>query len=118
MSTRTIQIGCGASTPMAGNVIGFWRFTSWTAPGKLVASMKNCSPSAEGESTRLQGFTGGQVLRAAYLRGAGFVGNFAIEKMDSAFGVLRVARVVSNHANGRAVAVKVAKQIHHGVAIF
>ena len=52
------------------------------------------------------------------LGGEGFVYDFAVEEMDGAFGVVGVARVVGDHADGGAALVNVLKEFHHGVAIF
>ena len=41
----------------------------------------------------------------------------AVEQVDGAVGVLRKARVVRDHANGRASSVQFLKQIHDGFAI-
>src|ERR1700675_3197682 len=52
---------------------------------------------------------------------AGFLGFFndaAVKKMNRALGEIRVALVVRDHANGRAVAVQIAEQFHDGFAIF
>jgi hypothetical protein len=51
-------------------------------------------------------------------RGKGFVYDFAVEEMDGAFGVIGVAGVVGNHADGGAAGVNVLEKIHDGVAIF
>src|SRR5712692_4464811 len=52
---------------------------------------------------------------------AGFLGFFhdaAIEEVDSALGEIGVALVVRNHADGGAVAVQVAQQLHHCFTVF
>ena len=48
----------------------------------------------------------------------GFVYDFAVEEVDGAFGVVGVARVMSDHADGGAGGVDVVEKIHDGVAIF
>ena len=40
----------------------------------------------------------------------------AVEDVDAAVGVARVARIVGDHADRRAAAVQLAKQIHHRFA--
>jgi hypothetical protein len=50
--------------------------------------------------------------------GGGFVYDFAVEEMDGAFGVVGVARVVGDHADGGAGGVDVLEEIHDGIAIF
>jgi hypothetical protein len=52
------------------------------------------------------------------LGGEGFVYDFAVEEMDCAFGVVGVARIVRDHADGGAALVDVLEEFHYGVAIF
>ena len=42
----------------------------------------------------------------------------AVEEMNGALGVMGVARVVGDHADGGAIAVQFLQKIHDGVAIF
>src|SRR6185503_8918847 len=41
----------------------------------------------------------------------------AVEEMDGAIGVPRVARIVRDHADGRAFAVQLAQELHHRLAV-
>src|SRR5271168_2781493 len=52
---------------------------------------------------------------------AGFFGFFAdatVEQVNGAFGEVRVTRVVGHHANGGAIAMQVAQQLHDRFAVF
>src|SRR5947209_17778262 len=40
-----------------------------------------------------------------------------VEEMEGSVGVTRVARVVRDHADGRAARVKLSQKIHHGLAV-
>src|ERR1035437_10508605 len=42
----------------------------------------------------------------------------SIEQMDLAIGVLGKARIVRHHADGRALAMQIGQQVHHGLAVF
>src|SRR5262249_50923271 len=45
------------------------------------------------------------------------IDNLAVEQMDCAVGIQRVARVVSDHAYRCAFAMQVSEEIHHGFAV-
>jgi hypothetical protein len=43
--------------------------------------------------------------------------NFAVEQVHLPLGVLGEPRIVRHHANGRALAVKISQQLHHGFTV-
>src|SRR5258708_17085898 len=73
-------------------------------------------------SARLRRFRYLRKVNLAQLVGsdAGFLGFFydaAVEEVNGALGEVGVALVVRDHADGRAVAMQVAQQFHHGFAV-
>ncbi len=50
--------------------------------------------------------------------GLGLVDDFAVEKMDGAFGMVGIAWVMGDHADGGASGVDVLEKIHDGITIF
>src|SRR5438874_8883908 len=56
-------------------------------------------------------------LALALLAAAVLLDDAAVEEMDGAVGVARVARVVRDHADRRAFTVQLAEQLHDGFAV-
>src|SRR5215813_7274429 len=45
------------------------------------------------------------------------VDNLAVEQMDCTLSIARVARVVGDHADGRALSMQLAQEVHNGFAV-
>src|SRR5277367_4569255 len=57
----------------------------------------------------------GSRARVGFLR---FFGDASVEEVNAAIGEVGVALIVSDHANGGAVAMEIAEEFHNGFAIF
>src|SRR5258705_11480696 len=91
----------------------------WPTVSSFASPIRTCMNTPVTRSLRVSGqfrFKPGLVGSDA-----GFLSFFhdaAVEEMDRALGEAGVALVVRHHADGRAVAVQVAQQFHHGLAVF
>src|SRR5258708_21271772 len=56
-------------------------------------------------------------LAGRVLLGFRLLNHLAVKEMDSALGMLGKARVVRDHADGRAFTMQLLQQFHHGLAI-
>src|ERR1044072_2925698 len=99
-----------ALTPFAG--VGCWVLGvgCWVKAGSSPApKTQHPTPLLQLEAALFQFFFG--------LRFVGLLDHLTVEEVEGAVGVLGVARVVRDHADGGAARVQLAQQIHHCFAV-